>query len=181
MSTKPLTAQQEAFVRAIASGKSQAEAYRTAYPKSRAWKVETVVQQACRLARLPRISARLAELAAVVEREFAIETADLLREAARIAFSDARRIMNEDGKLLLPHELDEETARAVASFEIDECGRVKYKFWDKNSALERLYKWKGLFSVDNRQKGVAAAEFLRSIQPNLVGVSGGAGAGVDAD
>lgn len=58
---------------------------------------------------------------------------------------------------------------------------MKYKFWDKNSALERLYKWKGLFSVDNRQKGVAAAEFLRSIQPNLVGVSGGAGAGVDAD
>lgn len=152
MSDKPLTPQQEAFCRAMAGGKSQAEAYRTAYPKSRSWKGETVVQQASRLARSPRISARLAELAATVEKEFAVETADLLREAARIAFSDARRIMTADGKLLLPHELDDDTARAVASFEIDEYGRVKYKFWDKNSALERLYKFKGLFAADNDQK-----------------------------
>lgn len=44
-----LTPQQEAFARGVANGKSQSEAYRLAYPKSQAWKPETVAQAASRL------------------------------------------------------------------------------------------------------------------------------------
>lgn len=55
-----LTAQQEAFALEVASGKSQAEAYRTAYPKSRAWKDSTVWEQASRLMALSKVSARVA-------------------------------------------------------------------------------------------------------------------------
>jgi hypothetical protein len=55
-----LRPQQEAFALAVASGKSQAEAYRAAYPKSKAWKDTAVWQQASRLMALPHVSARVA-------------------------------------------------------------------------------------------------------------------------
>lgn len=41
-----LTPQQEAFAQAVASGKSQSEAYRLAYPRSMNWKPETVWSRA---------------------------------------------------------------------------------------------------------------------------------------
>lgn len=58
---------------------------------------------------------------------------------------------------------------------------IEVKFHAKLDAIEKLARHLGVYEADNRQKGVAAAEFLRSIQPNLIGVSNGAGAGVDAD
>ena len=58
--TTALTSQQEAFALEVASGKSQAEAYRTAYPKSKAWKDSTVWEQASRLMALAKVSARVA-------------------------------------------------------------------------------------------------------------------------
>ena len=55
-----LRPQQEAFALAVASGKSQAEAYRSAYPKSQAWKDTAVWQQASRLMAVPDVAARVA-------------------------------------------------------------------------------------------------------------------------
>jgi hypothetical protein len=55
-----LTPRQEAFALEVASGKSQAEAYRTAYPKSQAWKDTAVWQQASRLMAVPHVAARVA-------------------------------------------------------------------------------------------------------------------------
>ena len=51
----------------------------------------------------------------------------------------------------------------------------------KSDALEKVFKHLGLYEADNRQKGVAAADFLRTIQPKLVGVAKAAGAGSDED
>jgi hypothetical protein len=81
-----------------------------------------------------------------------ITTERVLQETARIAFSDIGRIIGPDGKVLLPHELDEDTRAAVSSFKIDEYGRIEYKFWDKNSSSERLFKHLTLYKEDNEQK-----------------------------
>lgn len=59
--TGSLTPRQEAFALSVASGKSQAEAYRCAYPKSTAWKDTAVWQQASRLMALPHVASRVAE------------------------------------------------------------------------------------------------------------------------
>lgn len=63
-----LTSQQEKFAQEVASGKSQSDAYRIAYPKSVKWKPETVHQAASRMmadgnvyARVEEIRAELAE------------------------------------------------------------------------------------------------------------------------
>jgi phage terminase small subunit len=78
-----------------------------------------------------------------------ITTDRVLQETARMAFSDIGKIVGENGKVLLPHELDPDTRAAVASFEIDEYGKIKYKFWDKNSASERLFKHLNLYKENN--------------------------------
>ncbi len=81
---------------------------------------------------------------------------DVLRELARLGFSDLRRIFNEDGSLKQPHEWDDDTAAAIASVEVFEeyegkgedrrlSGYTrKVKVWDKNSALEKLGKHLGI-------------------------------------
>lgn len=168
-----LTPQQEAFAMAVASGKSLAEAYRAAYPKSLKWAESTLWPHASRLSGDGKVSARIKALAQKVEERFAIDTEKLLREASRLAHSDIANIMHADGRVKLPHELDPETRAAVASFKIDEYGRIEYKFWDKNSAIERLFKHKGLFEQDNKQKTDPLVDVLKTLGGNVLGPNRG--------
>jgi len=59
-----LTPQQELFAQNVAAGKSQAEAYRTAYPRSAKWK--SVHQTASRMMANANISARVDEIRAEI-------------------------------------------------------------------------------------------------------------------
>jgi phage terminase small subunit len=90
-------------------------------------------------------------------------TADMvLRELARVAFSDARRLYNDDGSLKTPNELDDDTAAALAGIDTFEefAGRgeirqiigytKKIHRWDKVKSLELLGKHLGLFPVNGR-------------------------------
>ena len=165
-----LTPQQEKFALSVAEGKCLADAYRAAY-KTERMKPETVQNNAYMLMQRSEVSARVKALAQKVEEHFAIDTAKLLRESARIAFADVSKTMHEDGRVKPPNELDPDTRAAIASFKIDEYGRiVEYKFWNKNNSHERLFKYKALFELDNKQKGQAAAEFLAGLQSNVLGV-----------
>lgn len=56
-----LTAKQELFVQGIIEGKSQAEAYRSAYPNQRA-SDKTIWESASKLMNNPKVNARLTEL-----------------------------------------------------------------------------------------------------------------------
>lgn len=164
-----MTPQREKFAQLVASGKSQAEAYRTAYPRSQKWKDAVVWNKGSELVRVGEVSVRIKELQAEIVKEFVIDTRSVLVEAYRLATSDIAKIMDENGRVKLPHELDPDTRAAVASFEIDEYGRIKYKFWDKNSAIERMFKHKGLFEIDNRQKTDPLLEMLRTLPGKVIG------------
>lgn len=54
-----LTSQQEAFAQAVASGKNQADAYRSAYPKAQNWKPNSVAVNASKLMADANISLRV--------------------------------------------------------------------------------------------------------------------------
>lgn len=146
-----LTPQQEKFAQGIVSGLTQADAYRAAY-KTAKMKAEVIWVKASELAANGMVTVRIAELRAMVVRELVIDKANLLQEAARLSFSDPRSIIHPDGRVKLPNELDEATARSIASFKIDEYGRIEYKFWDKNAAMEKLFKHLGLYEKDNEQQ-----------------------------
>jgi hypothetical protein len=57
-----LTPQQEKFAQGVASGLSQSDAYRAAYPKSVGWKADSVHQAASKLIADTKVSPRVAEL-----------------------------------------------------------------------------------------------------------------------
>lgn len=82
-----LTHQQEAFVQAIAAGMSQAAAYRSAYPRAKAWKDAHVYTAGSELAALPKISRRLAQLQAQAARAAVFTLADHLRNLETISLA----------------------------------------------------------------------------------------------
>lgn len=148
-----LTSQMEAFAQTVSVGDgSQSDAYRKAYPKSVNWKPDTVHQAASRLMGNGKIRARIADLQKKNAETAGLRAGKVLEELRRMAHSDISGIMHADGRVKLPHELDAATRAAVASFKIDEYGRIEYKFWDKNSAIDKAMKHLGLFNEDNSQK-----------------------------
>lgn len=97
-------------------------------------------------------------------RRIGITADNALREIARVAFSDIRKVFDEQGNLKPLHELDDDVAAAISSVEMvvkykkDEDGNAqpelvkKIRIWDKNSALEKLGKhfklWEDKVRVD---------------------------------
>ena len=92
---KELTTQQEAFAQAVASGNNQADAYRTAYPKSQKWKQPAVWRRASEMATRGDVSARVAQIRgelasrALWSRE---QSVAILAEIAQAAEKDTDRV-----------------------------------------------------------------------------------------
>jgi hypothetical protein len=73
-----------------------------------------------------------------------------LREVARVAYADPRRLFRADGTLVPIVELDEDAAGMIAAIEVDEEGRTtRVRMWDKNQALEKALKYLGLYEREN--------------------------------
>lgn len=92
-----------------------------------------------------------------------LSTEQTIREVRRLAYSDPRNIMHKNGSIKKLHELDADTAAAVAAYEVDKDGVIKYKFWDKNSALDKAAKVQGLYEKDNEQKSEPIKAIIRRI------------------
>lgn len=157
-----LTPQQEKFAQCVASGKSLSDAYRASY-KAQRMTDKQIHEEASKLASAPKVSQRIRGLQAESAEKAVLDAATVLEEVRRMATSDIAGIMHPDGRVKLPHELDAATRAAVASFKIDEYGRVEYKFWDKNSAIEKAMKHLGLFKEDNSQKPPALVGEVRLV------------------
>ncbi len=168
-----LTPQQDAFAQAVVSGMSYSDAYRAAYKVATGTKQSSVNERGSHTASMPAVKERIAELQAGAADKAELIASDVLREVRRVALSDIAGIMTDDGKVKLPHELDPATRAAVASFKIDEFGRIEYKFWDKNSALEKAAKVLGLYELDNKQKADPFKALADAVTGNVQGVAKG--------
>lgn len=144
--TNKLTAQREKFAQGVASGLSQSDAYRAAYPKSKKWKDTAVHREASVMAGIPMVSQRIAELAKAVADKVGLTMEKTLREVGRVSYFDPRKLYDDKGNLKNPSEWDDETAAAISH--IGRNGPVPF---DKNAALEKGMKHFGLFKKDNEQ------------------------------
>jgi phage terminase small subunit len=131
-------------------------------------KPETIHNNAYKLMQRNEIATRVAALQSAAIERSELDVVETLQEVRRLALSDIRNAFHPDGRMKLPHELDANTAACIASVEIDAEGKIKYKLWDKNSALERAAKILGLFEKDNRQKTDPLAELFKSLSGNVV-------------
>lgn len=156
----------ESFAQALAKGKTADEAYAQAGYKSNR-------KNASRLKTNEDIRARVAELQKKSADRVEVSIARVVRELSRLGFADLRKAFDDKGNLLHPSEWDDDFAASVASIEVvtktlpgyadaeldaqphggalarKRNAKVEYvhkiKFWDKNSALEKLAKHLGMF------------------------------------
>ena len=171
-----LTPLQEAFCVQLVASKNATEAYRAVYNCSNS-RPSSVNRLAKELIDNPKIASRVRELQGIAADKLLVSEESVLREQARIGFSDLRRVFN--GKRLKDiADLDDDTARAVQSVKVvtrmGSDGEIEYvheiKLWPKNNALDSLSRHLGLFERDNAQ-----SRPLVSIRD----FSGGAGGPVD--
>jgi len=169
-----LTAQQDKFALGVASGKTQADAYREAY---RAGKMtaKQIHEEASKLASRPKVAQRIAELKERITNTGIASASRVLLEASRLATFDPRKLFFDDGTPKPITALDDDTAAALAGLEVVEefegsgedrkfVGYTKkYKVADKNSALEKLFKHHGLYEKDHEQASNPLTELVKAI------------------
>src|SRR5690349_798464 len=78
----------------------------------------TANEISAKLMKKPAVAAALQELMSTRLESIDITAERVLREIARIAFCDPRKIFNEDGSCRAACELDDDTAAAVAGIKI---------------------------------------------------------------
>lgn len=98
----------------------------------------------------------------------------VLLEVARLAMYDPRKFFNASGELLGIHDLDDDTAAALAGMDVmelpDGAGSIKkIKLVDKGPNLERLMKHLGLYERDNEQKVDPLTALLHGIATRNAG------------
>lgn len=119
---------------------------------------KTAYSSGQRLLKNVEIQAKIQEAMNERAKRTEIDQDRVLKELGRLGFSDIRKYFKDDGSLKNIADLEEDAAAAVSSVEVDELfdgsgkDRVKIgytrkiKFWDKNSALEKIGKHLKMFT-----------------------------------
>ena len=162
-----LTDKQEKFVQELAKGKSQREAYRTAYPKSLKWKASAVDTQASILFNNSKVLERFREinnrLIKEAEDECIVDAKDVLKELARIGFADIKDYLSyrtgktvvskdENGEPIIDYAqiievMDSEKVdgRVIQEVKVNGKGEFQFKLYSKLDALDKIAKHLGMY------------------------------------
>lgn len=178
MSDKPLTPKQEAFATGVASGLSQAEAYRQAFSQSRKWTDKTVHEKASRLAAEDKVQARIQELRGKAAEANEVTIERIVAEVVKIAFANQRDLMTwgpQGVKLRSSDELTDEQAAAV--HEVAETfsaqgGSLKLKTHDKLGALRFLAELKGFLVKKQEITGANGKDLVPEAPKGVLVVPG---------
>lgn len=128
------------------------------------YSAKTAQEQSARLLSKVIIQEAVADARSKQQVRTGISADRALKEAARLAFFDIRKLCNASGNPIPIQDLDDDTAAAIQGLELssEKDGEAfttvrKYKVADKNAALERVFKHLGLFERDNDQNNPAKA------------------------
>ena len=181
-----LTEKQEKFCVLYVTGGENADSnlvgngtacYRATFNPKRA-KDKTINEKASRLLAGSKIQARLTALRDSVAEKAVITQAEVLKIAASLARAKLSDFYDEAGNIKPPSQWTDEMKFAAASLKTFEeyegrgenselSGSVReLKLWDKNAALERLFKYFGMFEKDNHQKPNPIKELLDFVAKN---------------
>jgi phage terminase small subunit len=154
---KPLNQQQQAFVQEYLKDRNATQAaIRAGYSKATARQIgarllrHVHIKDACEEAQKQHLARIQAETGITLERT--------LKEIARLAFFDARKLYDADGKPIPINLLDDDTAAAIAGLKVVTKGNAdmgfgeitEYKVSEKKGALDMLMKNLGGYEADNK-------------------------------
>lgn len=124
----------------------------------------------------PEIAAAVAERMKRREKRTEITQDRVLREYARIAFLDPRKLFDDDGQPLHISQLDDDTAAAIAGLDVVKQGNqevglaevLKIKLVDKKGALDSVARHLGMFNdkLDLNMTGPLAERLARARKRN---------------
>lgn len=118
MKDKPLTPAQERFARECSKpGVTQSDAFRIAYPQCKTWKEKSIWEKASATASKVKVSARINELRELARATSVMEVTECMERLSVIARCDPRKFYRPDGSTLLPHQIDDLSAQAIAGIE----------------------------------------------------------------
>ncbi|MGM0783890.1 MAG: terminase small subunit [Pseudomonadota bacterium] len=144
----------------VLNGGDRSKAYRKAFPQAKRWKDKTVHEKASRFFANDKVQTRVFELQEearkIAAEQYQVEASDVIRQLVRMGFADIRKLFTPQGQLKPLHELDDDTAAAIASFEVvtkeipmpgDEPPEIEYihkvKMVDRIKPLELIGKHMG--------------------------------------
>ena len=142
-----LTWQQESFAQLVASGRSQADAYRAAYPASQEWKSEALYAQSSALAADSKVAVRVKTLRAIITQqaidEAATDKAWVMRRLKTVAerCMQAAPVLDKKGN---PVMVETPEGEEVPAFTFNSMGA--------NRALELIGKENAMF-VERKETG----------------------------
>lgn len=164
--TRAASGKWESFAREYVVDHNGTRAYKAAGYKSGS--DAAAAAAASRLLKNGNVQALIVGFEAKVGKKYEKRLGDIVEESARMGLFDPRLLYYPDGSPIPPHLWPPEVAACVSSYEFASIGRGKKKvvylskvrFWDKNTALDRLFKHRGLFEKDNNQVGKAIARAI---------------------
>src|SRR4051794_40162635 len=113
-----LTPKQESFCQKYIETGNASEAYRQSYDADNMM-AKSVWEEASRLLADPKVTSRVEELKAVQLNKHGVTVERVIKEYAKLAFLDIRKAFDDEGRLKPIHELDDETAAAIAGLEVE--------------------------------------------------------------
>lgn len=118
------------------------------------YSAHTAESQGSRLLRKDKVQEAIRAGRERIAKRIEVTQERVLQELARLAFGDIRKLFASDGRMLRPHELDDDTAAMLAGVEVkmvaagddmvDELRKVRA--WDKARALELLARHLGMLN-----------------------------------
>lgn len=156
---------------------------------------KSAASQGSRLLKNAKVQQELDSRTADIAQKLELNTENVLRSLAQAVFFDPRKLYAENGDLKPITELDDDTAQALAGFDIyEEFGASnvsetlepqahggalkrsprhligftkKVKWLDKNAARDQAAKILGLYKRDNEQPGAALAQAVHGLTVKL--------------
>jgi phage terminase small subunit len=135
---KALTPQQELFAQTIASGKTQSEAFRTAYPRCLKWKEKSVWEKSSALASNVNVASRIAELQSHTAKRNEVELDEVIRELAKYLRFNVKSLVNSNGTMKSFDEMTDDESACIQSFEMTELWSGKGPDKRKIGELKRV-------------------------------------------
>ncbi len=154
MTIEPLPRpKQEKFAQCVASGMTQADAYRAAY-NAENMTSKQIVEEGSKLMARPNVSQRVAVLRKPAIEKTKVTAERVIQELASIAFSDVSQFYNDDGSVKRLDELDADAKRGIKSYAVKTIKISKTETidvpiingHDKIKALELLGKTLAMFT-----------------------------------
>ena len=166
-----LNPKQESFCQAVASGETYAEAYRIAYEPKPNTKIQSIWVMSSRIMSNVNVQLRIKEIQDENKKRNQVTLDEVIKELSEWLRFNIKTIFNKDGTMKSLHEMTDQEAACIASYEVVELfggsgesraqiGELKkVKLIDKQAVADKFMKFFGAY-IDNHKLVVEDLSYL---------------------